>query len=441
VASVDKDTLNDTAKMTDVHASPSVEVQFNGEFVFGVDAFPVTAMLSAMREQNIDGAYGRAQNTGRGVVGEGGDAGPGVVGIAGNAIANPNKPFSRELSKGPFPGRGWRFGVIGFGADPVDREGRAVAGGVYGRNSYEGDDQRAFGVLGECNASMGSGVCGLSDRGLGVNGWSRSKAGVRGESSSGVGVLGESSSGVGVQGVSSNNDGVAGRSEAEGRSGVFGHNTKTNGSGNGVYGGSNSPDGTGVWGEGGQGNGVVGKTQGLDRCGVYGENTAVLEQPTPKRGGEHPLIEPAQTLRETQAFGVQGVSTHGVGVNGASSNNHGVVGEASRARSGVYGLNLYSGDPLGLDTTERTSCGVTGHADDFYGIGVRGMSKHGYGATLQGGQAPLRLLPAETAGAPLSGDHQVGELFVDSQGNLFFCKVTGVPGTWFKIRLEPTANH
>jgi hypothetical protein len=429
MASVDRDTLNGIAAMTDVHAGgQSYQVPFNGEFVFGVDAFPVFAMQSAMRGQDIDGAYGRALNAGRGVVGEGGDAGPGVVGIAGDAIANPNKPFARELWKPPFPGRGWRFGVIGFGADPVDRGGRAdavgvlgfanksvgvlgVAGGapsfdqtkgvgVYGVSAV---DSTGCGVLGECNASLGSGVCGTS------------------------------TSGVGVKGVSSNNDGVAGRSEAEGRSGVFGHNTRTNGSGNGVYGSSDSPDGTGVWGEGVQGNGVVGKTQGLDRCGVYGENTAVLEQPTPEPGRDH-LIELApQTWR---GIGVQGVSTHGVGVNGASSNNHGVVGEASRARSGVYGLNLHSSDPHGLDQAERTSYGVTGHADDFYGIGVRGMSKHGYGATLQGGQAPLRLLPAETAGAPASGAHQVGELFVDSHGNLFFCKVTGVPGTWFKIALE-----
>jgi hypothetical protein len=114
-----------------------------------------------------------------------------------------------------------------------------------------------------------------------------------------------------------------------------------------------------------------------------------------------------------------------------------MVGEAnSRARSGVYGLNLYSGDPHSLDQADRTSYGVTGHADDFYGIGVRGMSKHGYGATLQGGQAPLRLLPAETAGKPASG--QVGELFVDSHGDLYFCKVTGSqvtgsPPTWKKI--------
>ena len=114
----------------------------------------------------------------------------------------------------------------------------------------------------------------------------------------------------------------------------------------------------------------------------------------------------------------------------------------SRVRSGVYGLNHYSGDPHGLDPdlldldihqADPTSYGVTGHADDVRGIGVRGMSKHGYGATLQGGRAPLRLLPAETAGVPASGDHEVGELFVDSNGDLFFCKVKGTPCTWVKI--------
>ena len=437
MASVDKDTRNGLGKMTDVHAGGQVgDAQFDGEIVFGIDAFAAFATVSAMRRQNIDGAYGRGLNTGRGVVGEGGTAGPGVVGIAGDVIANPDNFVPRELSTGPFHGREWRFGVIGFATSPVDDEGRLVAGGVYGRNEYEGDERQAFGVVGECHkASKGSGVCGLSDRGLGVKGWSRSNAGVRGESSSGVGVHGESSSGRGVEGGSHENDGIAGFSDAEGRSGVFGYHRRTNGSGNGVYGVSDSPDGTGVWGTSLQGYGVVGRTQGLDRCGVYGVNTAVLEQPTPERGAKQ-LIEPApQTLGETRGrgIGVQGVSTHGVGVNGASYNNHGVVGEASRARSGVYGLNLYSADPHGLDQAERTSYGVTGHADDFYGIGVRGMSKHGYGATLQGGQAPLRLLPAETAGAP-SGYHQVGELFVDSQGNLWFCKITGTKkSNWHQI--------
>ena len=96
-----------------------------------------------------------------------------------------------------------------------------------------------------------------------------------------------------------------------------------------------------------------------------------------------------------------------------------------------------------LSQADRTNYGVTGHADDVHGIGVRGMSKHGYGATLQGGLAPLRLLPAETEGVPASGYHQVGELFVDSKGDLYFCKVAGTAGvagtpgtcTWFKIAM------
>jgi hypothetical protein len=114
-----------------------------------------------------------------------------------------------------------------------------------------------------------------------------------------------------------------------------------------------------------------------------------------------------------------------------------MVGETnSDARSGVYGINYYQFDARrqeAFNSHERISYGVTGHADDVHGIGVRGISKHGCGATLQGGRAPLRLLPAETAGVPASGHHEVGELFVDSHGALFFCKVTGTPGTWVKI--------
>jgi hypothetical protein len=363
---------------------------------------------------------------GIGVLGVGGNSegvgfGPGVVGIDGKAQVR----LRRYLDAPEVADRQQTadIGVFGLG-----RTG--VVGVDEGHNPPDFIKRDQVGVFGVGNI----GVSGSGDLN-GVFGQSEGDGdGVRGVSNRGTGVWGESQEDNGVFGHSTGGDGVSGRTNGEGRSGVFGHNTR---SGNGVYGSSDSPHGTGVWGEGLQGNGVVGKTQGLDRCGVYGENTAVLEQPTPKRGGEHPLIEPAQTLRETQAFGVQGVSTHGVGVNGVSSYDDGMVGEAnSRARSGVYGLNLYSGDPHSLDQADRTSYGVTGHADDFYGIGVRGMSKHGYGATLQGGQAPLRLLPAETAGKPASG--QVGELFVDSHGDLYFCKVTGSqvtgsPPTWKKI--------
>jgi hypothetical protein len=416
---------------------------------------------------------------GAGVIGEGGarhlgenksqlPLGPGVIGLGGG-------------TRGPTESECGGVGVYGQGADAKiqtmrenDERGNPIAEwldgppspghGIVGR-AGSWDVPEGIGVIGDAAGVVGlaggrpipdkmtSNVSGVFGLGLfGVLGQSDSPdgsgAGVSGRHDSGPGVAGFSNSGIGVRGSSSSNDGVYGSSAASGRSGVFGHNTRTNGSGNGVYGSSNSPHGTGVWGEGVQGNGVVGKTQGSDRCGVHGENTAVLEQPTPERG-EHHLIEPAPQIGVTRGrgIGVQGVSKHGVGVNGASPFGNGVLGETSASgQSGVYGRNDYQFDARDQAAFQpherivRNACGVTGQADDVQGIGVRGMSKHGYGATLQGGRAPLRLLPAETAGAPTSGDHEVGELFVDSNGDLFFCKVKstpGMPATWVKIATRP----
>jgi hypothetical protein len=189
MASVDKDTLNGVAKMTDVHAGaqPTTEL-FNGAYVFGADAFPAFAFQTAMKGQDIDGAYGRAMNAGRGVVGEGADVGPGVVGIAGDVIANPGKPFPRLLWTPPFPGRGFRVGVVGFGADPAAR----------GERGGKGD---AVGVLGHAEKSVG--VWGRSTALPGVLGTARAHAGVFGSSGT-TGVIGDGTAGqTGVEGVGS----------------------------------------------------------------------------------------------------------------------------------------------------------------------------------------------------------------------------------------------
>src|SRR4051812_21265574 len=102
MASVDRDTLNGVKATTDIHAGGQSQTQpFDGAYVFGADAFPVFAFASPMKGQNIDGAYGRALNGGRGAVGEGGDTGPGVVGVAGNVINRPDKLTPRDLQSGP----------------------------------------------------------------------------------------------------------------------------------------------------------------------------------------------------------------------------------------------------------------------------------------------------------------------------------------------------
>ncbi|HYG78335.1 MAG TPA: hypothetical protein VEK08_25255 [Planctomycetota bacterium] len=45
----------------------------------------------------------------------------------------------------------------------------------------------------------------------------------------------------------------------------------------------------------------------------------------------------------------------------------------------------------------------------------------------------VRILPASTTGAPTSGTHSVGELYVDSAGALFYCRTAGTPGTWVTL--------
>jgi hypothetical protein len=101
---------------------------------------------------------------------------------------------------------------------------------------------------------------------------------------------------------------------------------------------------------------------------------------------------------------------------------------------------------VGTSNTERGVLGQSGAAGPDLGVagvsgtsntapGVAGSSGSNYGGLFSGGRASLRLVPASTQGAPTaaSGGHLVGELFVDSDGNLFFCKAAGTPGTWVQI--------
>ena len=57
------------------------------------------------------------------------------------------------------------------------------------------------------------------------------------------------------------------------------------------------------------------------------------------------------------------------------------------------------------------------------------------GLEASGNQAAIRLDPAKgTRGPPTTGHHlMMGEMMVDSFGNLFFCKANGTPGTWVKV--------
>jgi hypothetical protein len=311
---------------------------FNGSVIFRVG--PTNNDSDRLEpDKALDGIQGAGNSGGSGVVGVGAyyvdDAHPGI-GVLG--FGGPPNPFSQV-------------------SNPAGVGVKGVAGGI------------ADGVVGATNAQSKSGV-------FGFNALSSEKTDVAGygvfglcDTVGGVGVVGESKNGIGSRGHSAENNGVVGVSDADGKSGVFGFNTKQQGGGYGVFG----------------------------RCDA------------------------------SNGAGVEAESGHGVGVRGHSGLNDAIVGLSdANSRSGMYGFN---------SSPEGVAFGVFGRADSATGAGVAGASENGYGGSFRGGQAPLRLEPSRTAGVPQSGDRLTGEFYVDSLGDLYFCKVGGSAAVaeWVKL--------
>lgn len=130
---------------------------------------------------------------------------------------------------------------------------------------------------------------------------------------------------------------------------------------------------------------------------------------------------------------------------GTSDDGNGVVAQSATfdAIHAIGGGGIRSGvfaEGRGGYGVAATSTGGGGRAA-VYGIGISGSvgvqasSDSGYGVSAQGGLAPLYLKPAGSVGPPSSGTHQLGELFVDSSGSLYFCVAGGAPGTWKRVSL------
>lgn len=220
--------------------------------------------------------------------------------------------------------------------------------------------------------------------------------------SSGVVGVGTGASG-GVTGIGDPNSSTA---NGTGMRGFGGHLT-----GVGVWGTGATPLGTatatppagdaiGVFGAGGKagsGNadGVYGVGAGSSRSGVVG-----VGDPNPVNG-----------------TGVRG--------NGGLPGGVGVWGAGGRLLLGPAPPAPPPGNAIGV-----FGAGGDGHSDGVYGIGAG----EGYGGQFASGFAPLRLVPASAgAGHPTDDQHKVGEFYVDSQGSLFYCKVSGTPGSWVQL--------
>jgi hypothetical protein len=163
----------------------------------------------------------------------------------------------------------------------------------------------------------------------------------------------------------------------------------------------------------------VGGSDANGKSGVFGFNTQLTGAAFGVSG----------TTGSPAGAGVNGFSDAGVGLKGTSKTNDGVVGSSSvEGKSGVFGFNTQpTGPAFGVS-------GTTGSPD---GAGVNGFSDKGYGGSFSGGRAALRFVPTNTSGRPNTGSHQRGELFVDSNGDIFYCKDSGTPGNWFRVQLNP----
>jgi hypothetical protein len=84
-----------------------------------------------------------------------------------------------------------------------------------------------------------------------------------------------------------------------------------------------------------------------------------------------------------------------------------------------------------------TGAGIWGHSDSN-GIGVKGDG--GIGVQAVGSRAALYLAGTNTTPLSRNDAHNVGEIEIDSAGNLWLCVHTGTPGTWRKLAGPVTAG-
>ena len=89
-------------------------------------------------------------------------------------------------------------------------------------------------------------------------------------------------------------------------------------------------------------------------------------------------------------------------------------------------------------STGSASAGVQGSSDTGYGI--YGTSTSGY-ALYSGGNGRIGMAVHVVAVPPTSGDYRIGDLVLDSSGNLAVCVTAGTPGEWRKIGGRSTSGQ
>lgn len=175
---------------------------------------------------------------------------------------------------------------------------------------------------------------------------------------------------------------------------------------------------------------------------VTGANEAVGVRIVTDRGPGIGITSSGTGLQiESLTGGVYVTSEAGPAVYAETTGADAVIASSLGAHG--TGLHAIGGGVCGGAGTSPRPCGVFaegGDGDGVYATGedaaMRGVSATGYGAVFAGGAAPLRLTPAGTVGAPLTGAHLEGTLFVDAHVTLWLCVTSGTPGLWKRIVVQ-----
>jgi len=194
---------------------------------------------------------------------------------------------------------------------------------------------------------------------------------------------------------------VAGWAGTTVANGVYGYTE--NGAGNAVVGVNvGSGSGTGILGTSGSGTAISGSTGS-----TAASATAIIGTITSTSPGGF-----------SSAVRGKNNGTGGLGI--------GVWG--SQAGFG-WGMYATSASGIGLNATGGSGTGV--NASGATGVSASGS---GLGGIFSGGQAPISLSPAGAPGAPTTGAHGVGDVWVDSLGTQWTCTGAGTPGTFAPVQ-------
>ena len=93
-----------------------------------------------------------------------------------------------------------------------------------------------------------------------------------------------------------------------------------------------------------------------------------------------------------------------------------------------------SGNVVGVRGVVLLSVYLEANLTGVKGISIAPGGSGGYGGDFEGELAPIWLRPSKTEGSPSTGAHNMGELYVDNQGALYFCVAGGTPGTWKTVQ-------